>query len=378
PFREENGWQESSVKIPLPFEGKATRGGEANVPTLEVNGIYHRKIASVIQAALEDPTVSTTYNTTPFEQRWKTSDGRDIRVYSEAYSSDACLDAFHEVQHDSRIPNDGLERMVVSIMLWSDSTRLANFGEASLWPIYMQLGNQSKYTRGKPSAKACHHLAYIPKLPSGWQHEYEKIYGKPPTTDVHTHLKRELVQAIWRILLQDKDFRRAYTEGLVAQCGDGIIRRALIRFFTYTGDYPEKMILCTLKFLGQMPCPRCLTPKRYLGEMGTKLDMQRRIRHRIDSTQRQDLIQRARTRIFKKGYSIKSSRISSLLTSHSYVPTLNAFSEFLLEQGVNFFSLFVVDLLHEFELGVWKAIFIHLVRILLAVGGSAAVKVNSR
>lgn len=30
--------------------------------------------------------------------------------------------------------------------------------------------------------------------------------------------------------------------------------------------------------------------------------------------------------------------------------------------------MFVVDLLHEFELGVWKALFIHLIRILEAAG----------
>ena len=42
----------------------------------------------------------------------------------------------------------------------------------------------------------------------------------------------------------------------------------------------------------------------------------------------------------------------------------NAFSECLAEFGFNMFSMVVVDLLHEIELGVWKAIFIHLLRIL--------------
>lgn len=42
----------------------------------------------------------------------------------------------------------------------------------------------------------------------------------------------------------------------------------------------------------------------------------------------------------------------------------NAFSAQLSEQGFNFFSMLVPDLLHEFELGVWKAIFTHLMRIL--------------
>ena len=49
-------------------------------------------------------------------------------------------------------------------MLWSDSTHLTSFGNASLWPIYLYLGNQSKYTRGKPTSFARHHMAYIPKV----------------------------------------------------------------------------------------------------------------------------------------------------------------------------------------------------------------------
>jgi hypothetical protein len=40
--------------------------------------------------------------------------------------------------------------------------------------------------------------------------------------------------------------------------------------------------------------------------------------------------------------------------------------------------MFVVDLLHEFELGMWKAIFTHLMRILFAAGGSAVQELNFR
>ena len=48
--------------------------------------------------------------------------------------------------------------------------------------------------------------------------------------------------------------------------------------------------------------------------------------------------------------------------------------------GINFdfFSLLVVDLMHEFELGVWKALFIHLIRILVAQGGTAIQDFNAR
>jgi hypothetical protein len=40
--------------------------------------------------------------------------------------------------------------------------------------------------------------------------------------------------------------------------------------------------------------------------------------------------------------------------------------------------MFVVDFLHEFELGVWKATFTHLIRILYAAGGNAVSHLNER
>ena len=40
--------------------------------------------------------------------------------------------------------------------------------------------------------------------------------------------------------------------------------------------------------------------------------------------------------------------------------------------------MFVPDLLHEFELGVWKAVFTHLIRILYACGGDRIQILNSR
>ena len=40
--------------------------------------------------------------------------------------------------------------------------------------------------------------------------------------------------------------------------------------------------------------------------------------------------------------------------------------------------MFVPDLLHEFELGVWKASFTHLMRLLYAIGGDAIQRLNHR
>lgn len=46
--------------------------------------------------------------------------------------------------------------------------------------------------------------------------------------------------------------------------------------------------------------------------------------------------------------------------------------------GVNYYILFVVDLLHEFELGVAKRVITHLIRILYAIGGDAVTEFNKR
>jgi hypothetical protein len=40
--------------------------------------------------------------------------------------------------------------------------------------------------------------------------------------------------------------------------------------------------------------------------------------------------------------------------------------------------MFVPDLLHEFELGVWKATFTHLMRILHAYGNDSIQNLNAR
>jgi len=130
--------------------------------------------------------------------------------------------------------------------------------------------------------------------------------------------------------------------------------------------------------------------------MGTKPDMKHReVTARVDDQPHRYNIERAWQFIFKKGARIDGKHVRDLLGPQSLVPTRvsvsptfhhtlsshhpqNAFSERFFRFSFNFFMLFVVDLLHEFELGVWKAIFTHLMRILFAAGGSAVQDLNWR
>ncbi|KIJ57659.1 hypothetical protein HYDPIDRAFT_103996, partial [Hydnomerulius pinastri MD-312] len=89
-------------------------------------------------------------------------------------------------------------------------------------------------------------------------------------------------------------------------------------------------------------------------------------------------IKNARKLMFKKGKRINSRPVAKYLRRESLNPTRNAFSECLSDEAFNFFLLFIVDLLHEFELGVWKAIFTHLMRILHAAAGTIVQELNWR
>jgi len=162
-FPSSRGWKESSVKIHLPAE-RVTHSSESKAPEFEVPGVFHRSLIEIIKDTFQDA-AALTYHYAPFKHFWKPFEDKPAeRLYSELYSSDAMLEEYEKLYSKPSEPGCKLERMVASIMLWSDSTHLTSFGKASLWPIYLFFGNQSKYLRAKPQSFACHHLAYIPSV----------------------------------------------------------------------------------------------------------------------------------------------------------------------------------------------------------------------
>jgi hypothetical protein len=96
--------------------------------------------------------------------------GKTTRLHSEVYNSDAFIKEHDFIQHHGETPPDegpcNLEKVVAAVMFLSDATHLANFGTAKAWPIYLMLGNLSKYIRALPNSGAMYHLAYIPSASS--------------------------------------------------------------------------------------------------------------------------------------------------------------------------------------------------------------------
>ena len=89
-----------------------------------------------------------------------------MRTYTNIYNSNPML------KEDARIralgqgtgDDPNTEVAMLAILLWSDSMHLTSVGTASLWPVYMYLGNLLKYVHRRPNAHAVHHLAYIPSV----------------------------------------------------------------------------------------------------------------------------------------------------------------------------------------------------------------------
>ena len=142
-----------------------------------------------------------------------------------------------------------------------------------------------------------------------------------------------------------------------------------------------RVLLATIRDNGLCPCPRCLMPKVHLDRTGWIHDSTFRL-----NNARQYLhakVQAARSFIYQLGHAVAGTRVNSLLKLTSSVPTIvsklplhvtrltapqNSFREQLGQFGKEFnvSQMMVVNLLHEFELGVWKSLFTHLIRILHA------------
>jgi hypothetical protein len=132
-----------------------------------------------------------------------------------------------------------------------------------------------------------------------------------------------------------------------------------------------------------VPCPRCLVTKSKLDNLGLARDIAIRIQGcRKYMASR---VEAARRLIYDFAKPITGAGVDGLLKEFSGVPTKvstflfrrtrvlihvwkNAFVE-RLGSGFNPSNMLVVDLLHEFELGVWKTLLTHLIRVLYAAGG---------
>lgn len=138
---------------------------EAGSDSFSIPGLRYRSLTEVIKSAMTSDPWARFLHYVPFKQFWKQAPGaEEIRVHDEVFSSDAMLQAHEDLQNRPGEPGCNLPRVTAAVMIWSDTTQLTNFGHARAWPIYMYLGNLSKWIRTKVRAGACHHVGFIPSV----------------------------------------------------------------------------------------------------------------------------------------------------------------------------------------------------------------------
>jgi len=116
-----------------------------------------------LKAALVEVTAAR-FHLFPFKRIWRLPSDQEVRCFDEVYTSDAFIEDNVKLQKQQNEPGCRLEKVILGLMFWSDSTHLASFGNAKVWPIYLYIANLSKYIRAKPNLAASHHVAYIPSV----------------------------------------------------------------------------------------------------------------------------------------------------------------------------------------------------------------------
>lgn len=164
PFPIRDNWRSETLYLAAPCPGRPQPKPE-DQKHFPLKNLMYRKLMDVILAAFREPSAEY-FHLAPFEEYHKPPrfGATHERQYGELYTSDAFLEAHEEVRQLAAADGCTHEVVVAALMVGSDGTLLSNFGTQSLWPIYLALGNLSKYVRANTSSFAMHHLAYIPKV----------------------------------------------------------------------------------------------------------------------------------------------------------------------------------------------------------------------
>ncbi|KAF6749073.1 hypothetical protein DFP72DRAFT_852928 [Ephemerocybe angulata] len=253
-------WITRSITLSVPFSKTSAIPG---VHPYMLPEFHYRSLTEDIRAKLECPVAQENFHTMGFDLRWRPGEGKeDVRTYGEMYTSKAFIDAYEELQ----LPD--------------------NFKD-----FFIRHTGQAHLTKA--------HEALI------------------------THCNREMFHAQWNAILDD-DFVNAYRHGIVVKCHDNVDRRFYPRILTYSADYPEKILIASIKNLGTYLCPRCEVTKADVPAMGQRRDLRRRVRLvRVDNSSRRERVEQVREFLYNKKYrySILSKAVESRLSHGSLAAT---------------------------------------------------------
>jgi hypothetical protein len=351
-------WKTGSVKVKMPCAraNNPPFSTEADAPEFEIHGIRYRSLVDLLTSRLQDPATSASLVHTPFSEWWcPPGSATPIRVYGEAYSSDVAIRLHEEIRGlPPPIDSPPVENVIALLILGSDSTHLASFGTASLWPIYVFFGNMSKYDSSKPTEFAASHLAYLPKVnspPHCYLIELTSVsLSCPMTLPMRTcmslvYLPHPMSSHIVGGSCSMRSSSSSLREGsqrctsmessshflmvsLAESFLGSIATLPIIRKSRLAAPHMSfinstifgRILIATIKNLGQCPCPRCHTSLTSVPLLGKDVDTQNRAETREPTKRFFREVEKARKSIFE-GYKVSGTRVDRLLGGLSRVPT---------------------------------------------------------
>jgi hypothetical protein len=152
-------WKHSEVTINVPLG----RQYNPRFMSYTAGQMVHRSLIQTIAQKIRNDQFFGPTSLIPYRHYATTSKGQE-RIYDHPMSCDQMIHDYLEVMDHVGELDNSLECCVIGIQLWSDSTKLANFGSHKLWPMYGCFAHTPSWARHQPGNDAWFDIAYIPEV----------------------------------------------------------------------------------------------------------------------------------------------------------------------------------------------------------------------
>ena len=297
PFCTQDGWHWRRLNICLHIEGTMFQS-EEDAPILQSHYLFYCHIVDAIRSVCTSKSAES-FHLTPYTMHWipnPNSPDKSKHIYSEAFTSDAMIHAQADIDNLPQLAGDTREHVAFGIMLASDLAQLTNFGTASVWPIYLMFANQPKQERVKPSCHTVHHIVYVPSVSLStiewWKHltgfnpDQQRLCKPvsrgfrsstlardcgPLQAGTHAHcveppygprLPWWMYRRPHHTMLQWQQAGILYLHTHILSWLSWKVSQLSLLFVVPRYLWEQRVLLVTIKNLGQSPCPQCLIKRR--------------------------------------------------------------------------------------------------------------------
>ncbi|KZV81834.1 hypothetical protein EXIGLDRAFT_627889, partial [Exidia glandulosa HHB12029] len=200
--------------------------------------VFYRNPIECLRALWADPAFSKHMSFAP-EKRYANASQR-VRLFTEMNTADF----WWEIQ--GKLP---MGSTVVPIIISTDKTELSQFtGDATVYPIYMTIGNIDSSIRRQPSRHAQILIGYLPTT----------AIEKGDMSDLAVRNARaQLFHAAVRAILEP--LRNAAATGIPLKSSNGDVRNCHPILAVYAADYPEQSLVACTRYGSR--CPKCKASK---------------------------------------------------------------------------------------------------------------------